>query len=179
MLDFTKVKEAIINDLKPICVQNYLILKELNYLPKEVSLIIAYNCLQISNELISLKEDIEHSHKSSFRTLIDESNIDILSEYNQYFNHLPTIIYFGELDYYKKKELRKKECIDILYCLDKNIYYKLLFRYINKYNYTYKYYEDLYRRNILQYQSILKLKTTTKYRKFLQIINLNNFLEFS
>lgn len=178
MFDFSKVKESIINDLKKVCTQNYWMLQEISNLPKEVNFIISHNMLLNSDELVTLDEDIKYTYNMSFRSLIDRNKIDILSEYSEYFKHLPDINYsdYIAIDYYQKKELRLKECINILYCLDKNIFYKLLFRYTNK---SYKEYERQYRRNINYYKCVMQLKTDTKYIKLLQIVNLENFLEFS
>ena len=84
MFDFVEVKKTIIKDVKQICIQNYLVLEEFNYLPKDVNLMISYNRLQISDELITLNEDIEYSFKQNIHLLISQSyiyNIDLLYEY--------------------------------------------------------------------------------------------------
>lgn len=188
MFDFADVKTAIIDDIKPICTQNYLILKELNVFPMEINLIIIYNRLIHSNELIMLKEDIEYSYKDSMFRLIQQSittsmlcGTDILSNYDEYLKDLPDRHYWGKTShiYNPKSECYYSRCTDILYLLNDNIFYTLLLDYINKTNILYKDYEKHYNLNTDYYIKIMNLKSDMKYIKLLQIVNLDNFLEFS
>lgn len=140
MIDFSKVEKAIIDDMKIICVNNYLILNNINILPKEVNFIIAYNRFLISEELKQLYKDIKHSYYLNFRTLIDTTGIDILSEYSIYFENLPKICYddCSDLDKYIKHESHLKDCINLLFSLNKNCFYELIFKNMNE---SYKIYE--------------------------------------
>lgn len=184
MFDFVEVKKAIIKDLKQICIQNYLILKEINNLPTEINLVISYNRLQISDELIKLNEDIEYSLKQNIHILISQSyiyNIDILSEYDQHYKNISNIFYDGtaQVTYNPKSNCPQNKCIDILYSLDNNIFYKLLYSYINKNRdlTSYKDYEYHYDLNLDYYIKLLSWKTSMKYMKLLEIVNLDNFYD--
>ncbi len=86
MLDFTDVENAIINDLKPICIDNYLILNQLN-LPKEVNLLIVYAQLQVFDEMILLRKDIYNLRIDRISSRMKDailSRLDILGEYKPY-----------------------------------------------------------------------------------------------
>jgi len=184
MFDFINVKEAINNDLKQISVQNYLFLKELNYLPKEINLIIVYNRLQISDELITLNEDIEYSHKDSIFRLLKESkfyNIDIFSKYDQYLEKSTNKRLFGGKNSIYNPKIRdaQNNCLDILYSLDKYIFYKLLFDYSSKTNSDLYDYEHRYSLNLNYYIKKTEWKSDKKYIKLLKIIDLNNLLKLS
>jgi hypothetical protein len=136
-----------------------------------------------SNELITLEDDVKYSHKASIYLLISQSciyNIDILSEYEQHYKDISNIFYVGKFPftYNPKNNCLQNKCIDILYSLDDNIFYKLLFDYINKNNTSYKDYEYHYDRNLNRFITRMFWKTDTKYIKLLKIVNLDNFLEF-
>lgn len=82
MLDFTDIEKAIIHDLKPVCIYNYLILNQFNLLPNEVNLLIVYDQLQVSDAMILLRKDIYHLRIDEIRSSIISArsySIDILS----------------------------------------------------------------------------------------------------
>jgi hypothetical protein len=183
MFDFVMVKKSIINDLNQICAQNYLILKELNFLPKELNLIIAHNRRKISDELIALNEDIEYSYKDCLFKLINRSiayNIDIFEKYDQYLKDLPNVRYWDKkhIIYNPKNKSPQNRCINILYSLDSDIFYKLLVDYFSGSTSSCKYYEYHYDRNLGIYINTMNWKTNIKYIKLLDIINLDDFLRF-
>lgn len=183
MFDFVEVERAIINDLNQICIQNYLILKEFNYLPKEINLTISYNRLRISDELITLNEDIEYSYKDCLFKLINQSiayKIDIFKKYNQYLKDLPNLCYWDKkyIIYDQKNKSPQNRYINILYTLDSDIFYKLLVDYFSGSTSSYKYYEYHYDRNLDIYINNMDWKTDVKYIKLLDIVNLDDFLRF-
>lgn len=182
MFDFSKVKEVIIDDLKPICIQNYLILTKINCLPKEVNLIIAHNRLQISDELILLNEDIKYSHKDCIFKLIRQSiiyGVDIFSQYDEHLKDLPSTRYWDtiQLTYHSKIRSALNRCVDILYFLDNNVFYKLLFNY-NNHGFSYEDYEYWYNKNLDHLINTMAWKSDKKYIKLLKIIDLDQFIEF-
>lgn len=160
-----------------------MVLEELNNLPNEINLIIAYNRLKVSDELIKLNEDIEYSYKDSIFKLIRQSiiyRIDIFSPWNEYLKDLPNIRYWDKkyLIYNPKSECPQNRCLDILYSLDNYIFYKLMFDYNNKRRFSYKNYESEYNEELDRFIKIMEWKSHIKYIKLLKIVDLDNFLRF-
>lgn len=183
MFDFTDVEIAVINDLKSMYVQQYLILNESNILPKEVNLIIMYDRLQISDNLQAIRKDIEYSHKNSMAFLIARSldySIDILLEYDNYLMDLPCIRYWGNREYFYHQQYDTPQniCIDLLYSLDNNIFYKLLSDYLIKNDQTINSYKINYDMNLENLKIQLGWKTNSYYIKLLKIIDPMPYLSF-
>lgn len=180
MFDFTAIKHAIINDLKPTLINNYLILNEINTLPKELINIIINFSFEISDEMITLKEEIILSEKCSLYRLIDicydpfkfdQLNnyicIDILSpEYNKYLilnisnlHHQPLINAFKTY----KSLIRK--CVKDLYSVNNNIFDILFKRYCKQKDSTS--YINNFKEKLRSFQR--KIKLPEKYSSLLSV----------
>lgn len=126
MLDFTDVKAAIVDDLKPICCNNYLILTQLNILPNELNLIISNIILK--EYLYILNDDIITLRKEELYMMLFFSkyiNIDVLSP--EYIGYLDlSSIDCISFSYYLVQLVKPvRKCSDALYKLDDQIYYIL------------------------------------------------------
>ena len=174
MFDFTTIQKQIIYDLTPICINNYLIINEINILPKELVKSIIYDLFLISNEIVLLKDDIIRLEKNSIFELISTcfnpyNNIDILSpEYNKYINmDINDVQRRFLMPDFNNYILTITTCTETIYLLHNNIFDILFNRYCNKNN-TYK---DIYikdhQNNIDYYINIMKLPK--KYSSLLSI----------
>lgn len=172
MFDFKAIENAIIDDLKPICINNYLILNEINVFPKELVKYIIYYRFEISDEIITLKEDIIYIEKACLVQLLHicfnpYNNIDILSpNYDKYIdmdiNDLQHRLKQTSLTEY---HLLIKIGVDKIYDLGSNICEILIKRYYDKNNY----------RRICTEEDIKScinnMKTAHKYSSLLSIRN--------
>lgn len=147
MFNFTAIQKAIIHDLKPICMNNYLILNEINILPKElIKSIISYT-FEISDEMILLNEDIIFLEEYSLFDLIHIcynpfsinidlliNNIDILfPEYNNFLNLNINNLHRKPLTKsYDEYGSLVRKCVKNLYVLNNDIFDILFRRYCDQ-----------------------------------------------
>jgi hypothetical protein len=176
MFDFTAIKNAIIHDIKPICIQNYLILSEINILPKELVKNIIYCTFELVDEIVMLKEDIILLEKDSLFQLISTcfnpcNNIDILfPEYNKYISmDINDIQHRFAMTNCIKFDSEIIICTEKLYVLNKNIFDLLFNRYCGKNDSYKRVYIENYQRNIQYY--INKMKISKEYSSSIKNIN--------
>jgi len=182
MFDFSKIRNAIIKDLQPICIHNYLILNKINILPKELIKEIIYHRLLISDEMIKLNKDIEILEQNCLYKLIDNcyspfdhlirgniyQRIDILSpEYNQYLN---LNINWLKISLPKACKMYSSEitgCAKKLYYIENDIFDILFKRYYQQKDGIA--YIQNYKNGLLYYAS--NMETSYKYARLLLIRN--------
>ncbi len=129
MLDFTKIENAIMDDLKLICTKQYLLLNTLG-LPKEVNLMIIYNRLCLSDELSSLKTDMTYSHKEALHLLFYaclREDID-LSDYEK---QLTLRIGHLSMGYQPNRKSQSNHFIDKLYESNNHIFDIIIVKYLS------------------------------------------------
>ena len=180
MFNFTSIKNAITDDLRPICINNYLILNEINILPKELINEIIYYTFITTDEIIKLEQDIIYLEKDSLYQLIyfcyplrgtfsQTENINILSpEYNKYLNLDSK--YFCRVPLSKAWNKYNKiliKCVEKLYSLNNDIFNILFKRYYDLNNSRGRIYIEDYESNVKSY--INKMKISSKYSSLLSI----------
>ena len=172
MFDFTAIKKAITDDLRSICINNYLILNEINVLPKELINEIIYYTFITTDEIIKLEQDIINLEKDSLSRLINTcfnpyNNIDILSpEYNDYIDWDINKERLNITDFieYNKMIIKGSEK---LYSLNNDIFDILFKRYYDQNESLGQRYIINYKKNINFYMD--QMKISTKYSSLLFI----------
>ena len=179
MFDFTAIQDAIIDDLRPTYINNYLILNEINILPKELIKHIMYLSFITNDEIMMFKEDITNLEKKCLFYLIytccnpikinisPDDNVNILSpEYNKYLNfNLDNLLSkpLGKL--HDKYVSSVTKCVKQLYSLNDDIFDILFKRYCDQKDST-KYIKE-YKRDIKFYANTMKI--SRKYSSLLTI----------
>lgn len=165
MLDFTHIEKAMMEDLKLICIDQYLIFNHLNILPKEVNLIIIYDRLCISDELVTLKDSIEYSYKEGLHLLLYlcvQQDLNIVSNYEKQL-HSTKISSI----YQPNRKSQSNHFIDKLYKSNNQIFNIIIAKYLFVGYMDREEYRNHYIVNMDWYNQ--QLTIPTKYKPLLQI----------
>jgi hypothetical protein len=163
MIDFRVVERNVINEYKPMLINNYLIINELNLIPKEVTWLIIENLYHLQNDVQNLYHDrnlinftdlyslslIAIQHKC----LINYSDYGISEDISEFINNLLIHLFenFGKpdlptLNIEKIKIIIPKQCyifMDDKYQEYKDININTFFLIKNKIKLDLKYFNHL------------------------------------